>query len=165
MTALDALLLALWQFLPAWFANSCPLAVSKLIPEKLRIPIDLGLRFPDGNRLLGDGKTVPGFIAGVAAGLIVGLLQGNALLGALLGLGAMSGDTLGSFVRRRMGLPRGADVPILNQLDFVAGALFLSYPARAWSLPEIAVICVLTVPVHRITNWAAHKMGIKGEPW
>lgn len=127
--------------------------------------MDLGLRFPDGNRLLGDGKTVLGFIAGVAAGGIVGLLQGNAHLGVLLGLGAMSGDTIGSFVRRRMGLPRGADVPILNQLDFVAGALLVSFIARGWSFPEIAVICILTLPLHRITNRVAHRFGIKEEPW
>lgn len=165
MTALDALLPALWQFLPAWFANSCPLAVSRLIPEKFRIPVDFGLRFSDGNRLLGDGKTIPGFIAGVAAGWLFGLLQGDAYLGLLLGFGAMTGDAAGSFVRRRMGLARGTDVPVLNQLDFVAGALLFSSLARSWSVVEMAAICVLTIPLHRFTNRAAHKLGIKGEPW
>lgn len=165
MTPPEGLLLAVWHFLPAWFANSAPLAISRLIPEKLRIPLDLGLRFPDGNRVLGDGKTVFGFIAGTAAGGVIGLLQGNAHLGALLGLGAMTGDAAGSFVRRRMGLPRGADVPILNQLDFVAGAILAGSTARAWSIPEIVLICMLTIPLHRLTNRLAHKAGLKGEPW
>ncbi len=165
MTSLEGLLLAVLQFLPAWLANSAPLAMSRFVPHALRVPMDFGLKASDGNRLLGEGKTIPGFFAGIVAGWIVGLLQGNATLGALLGLGAVVGDAAGSFVRRRMGLPRGADVPILNQLDFVAGALLFSSLARAWSLPEIAAICVLTIPMHRLTNWIAYKAGIKGEPW
>lgn len=165
MAALDGILAAVWWFLPAWFANSVPLLLSRFVPERMRVPIDMGLRFSDGNRVLGDGKTVFGFLAGVAAGGIFGLVQGDVLFGALLGLGAMTGDAAGSFVRRRMGLSRGADVPILNQLDFVAGALLLSSVAKTWSLLEIVVICVLTLPLHRLTNWASYKMGLKGEPW
>lgn len=165
MTALEGMLLAVWQFLPAWLANSAPLAISRFVPRTLRVPMDFGLKAGDGNRLLGDGKTVLGFFAGIAAGGLVGLLQGNALLGVLLGLGAMTGDAAGSFVRRRMGLPRGADVLILNQLDFVAGALLFASLARSWGVIEMAAICVLTIPMHRLTNWIAYKAGIKGEPW
>lgn len=165
MTPLEGLLLAVWQFLPAWLANSVPLAISRFIPRALQVPMDFGRKAGDGNRLLGEGKTLIGFFAGIVAGGITGLLQGNAPLGALLGLGAMAGDATGSFIRRRMGLPRGTDVPVLNQLDFVAGALLFSFPERAWSIQEIALICVLTIPMHRLANWVAYKAGIKGEPW
>lgn len=165
MNVPEGLLLAVWQFLPAWLANSAPLAISRFVPRTLRVPMDFGLNAGDGNRLLGEGKTVLGFFAGIAAGWIVGLLQGNASLGALLGLGAMTGDAAGSFVRRRMGLVRGADVPILNQLDFVVGALLFSSLERSWNIIELVAICVLTIPLHRLTNWIAYKAGIKGEPW
>lgn len=157
--------LALWSFLPAWVANASPLAISKFVPEGLRKPIDLGKSMADGNRILGDGKTFAGFVFGVLAGTATGALQGNAALGAMLGLGAMVGDTVGSFVRRRLGAKRGEDVPVLNQLDFVAGALLFGSAMRGWSLAEIAAICIITVPMHRLTNWVAYKLGIKEEPW
>lgn len=160
-----AILVALWSFLPAWVANASPLAISKFVPKGFRKPIDLGKNMADGNRVLGDGKTFVGFLAGVAAGTAVGLVQGNPVLGGLLGLGAMLGDLAGSFVRRRLGTKRGEDIPVLNQLDFVAGALLLGSAAREWSLLEIAAICAVTLPLHRLTNWVAHKLGIKAEPW
>lgn len=165
MAILEGPFLALWSFLPAWVANASPLAISKFVPKWFRKPVDLGKSMADGNRVLGDGKTFAGFFSGVAAGTAVGLVQGNPALGGLLGLGAMLGDLAGSFVRRRLGTKRGEDIPVLNQLDFVAGALLLGSAARVWSLAEIAAICVVTLPLHRLTNWMAHKLGIKAEPW
>lgn len=161
----EGLFLAVWSFLPAWLANSAPLLISKMVPKKFRKPIDLGKSLADGNRMLGDGKTFTGFLAGIAAGTAVGLVQGNPTLGGLLGLGAMLGDTAGSFVRRRLGAKRGENVPVLNQLDFVAGALLLSSQIWHWGAAEIAAICIITVPMHRLTNWVAYKLGIKAEPW
>ena len=38
-------------------------------------PIDLGRRFRDGRRILGDGKTIRGFFAGVVCGSLVGAAQ------------------------------------------------------------------------------------------
>ena len=41
------------------------------------------------------------------------------LIGFLLGFGALLGDALGSFIKRRMGIGRGKPAPILDQIDFL----------------------------------------------
>lgn len=61
--------LVIWLGLPAWIANSTPVIFGG------GKPIDGGKRFRDGRRILGDGKTIRGFIAGVFFGTLTGLIQ------------------------------------------------------------------------------------------
>ncbi|MHA1370347.1 MAG: CDP-2,3-bis-(O-geranylgeranyl)-sn-glycerol synthase [Promethearchaeota archaeon] len=86
----------------------------------------------------------------------------------LLPIGAMSGDVLGSFIKRRLGIHRGARAPILDQLDFITGAILFSFfliPVNG-SLIQISwhyitTIVILTPAIHRATNKFAYRIGIK----
>ncbi|MDP6670520.1 MAG: CDP-archaeol synthase, partial [archaeon] len=96
--------------------------------------LDFGKNFFDGRPLFGKGKTFRGTIAGIVVGS-VGALAVSVFLsdfttvisanyfhyGFLLAAGAMLGDLVGSFIKRRTGLARGESVLLLDQLDFVAG--------------------------------------------
>ncbi|MEM5825715.1 MAG: CDP-archaeol synthase, partial [Thermofilaceae archaeon] len=100
--------------LPCYVANATPVIVAKLL--RRTHPLDFGLHFVDGRRLLGDSKSIEGFIAGVSAGLLAGYLL--SLYGLLsvgeavpLSFGTMLGDAMGSFIKRRLGLPSGAPAP------------------------------------------------------
>ena len=55
--------------LPAYVPNSAAAALGG------GIPIDGYRTWRDGRRIFGDGKTVRGFIGGVASGCIVGIVQ------------------------------------------------------------------------------------------
>ena len=160
---------SLIYILPAYFANGAPVVFGG------GRPIDGGRLFRDGKPIFGPRKTVRGFAAGVAAGTLtalalglVGLIDGleeALLLGFLMGLGAMLGDLAGSFVKRRLNRPPGAPTPILDQLDFVIGALLLVWPLRPPAPDELACILLLTPIIHLATNFAAYKLGLKKEPW
>jgi len=137
----------------------------------------------DGNRLFGDGKTVRGFFSGVLAGAAVGAAEGlllpgtacqlypaiadYALAGFLLGLGAMAGDLLGSFIKRRQGIARGKPSLAMDQLLFLLVALAFSYPLAAGLLtwPAVLFLCVLTYFVHVGANVVANRLGLKKVPW
>ena len=54
--------------LPAYFANSAPVVSGG------KTPLDAGMKLKDGNRFLGDGKTVKGFFVGVAAGTLSAIM-------------------------------------------------------------------------------------------
>jgi len=169
---------ALWFILPAYVANSAAIDVSA-IPQlkKYSVPVDGGRTFR-GKRILGDGKTWRGFIAGVLAGLLTGLLQSNfqtvhsipvhpmtAQLGLLLGLGAMLGDMAGSFVKRQSGRGRGAMVPLLDQLDYIVGAFILAAPLAGFNATLFVTVAVVTVPLHVGANLVAYFIKIKDVPW
>ncbi|MFB6168845.1 MAG: CDP-2,3-bis-(O-geranylgeranyl)-sn-glycerol synthase [Haloferacaceae archaeon] len=172
---------ALWAMLPAYVPNNAAVLFGG------GAPIDGG-RTLGGTRLLGDGKTWRGTVAGTGVGLLVAGALNLArpvvvrLLGidlvafaplAALGLaaGAMLGDIGASFLKRRLDRERGAAVPGLDQLDFVVGALVLvallapGWTAAAFPLPALAVVVVATPLLHLGTNAVAYGAGLKAEPW
>ncbi|MBQ7927345.1 MAG: CDP-archaeol synthase, partial [Methanobrevibacter sp.] len=92
--------------------------------------------------------------------IITNIPQGI-LIGFFLGFGALLGDAIGSFLKRRLGIGRGKPAPILDQLDFLIVALILvSFVVKLnWLFVIIAI--VLTLAIHLIANSAAYLLGMK----
>jgi CDP-2,3-bis-(O-geranylgeranyl)-sn-glycerol synthase len=148
-------------------------------------PIDLQKNFSDGNRIFGDGKTYRGLITGVLAGVITGCIliwlygqfpsaslpEHTLLSVTLLATGALLGDLVKSFFKRRYGKERGTKWPIADQYDLVAGAfLLLLIFDPAWlfatvTLPVFLVILIITPVLHRATNIVGYILKVKEVPW
>ncbi|ABL77842.1 CDP-2,3-bis-(O-geranylgeranyl)-sn-glycerol synthase [Thermofilum pendens] len=161
----------LWV-LPAYVANASPVVFSRLVRKRWRLhPMDFGLTFVDGQRLLGDNKTFEGFLGGMLSGVLVGILLAYArfvdgVSAFLLPLGALLGDLGGAFVKRRLRIKPGEPAILLDQLDFVAGALILQGLFSKLPAAEVVVAVVLLTPiVHLLTNMAAFVLGLKDVPW
>ncbi|TRZ92604.1 MAG: CDP-2,3-bis-(O-geranylgeranyl)-sn-glycerol synthase [Methanosarcinales archaeon] len=179
ISVFGTILLAIWLMLPAYISN--PMAVV----FGGGTPMDLGMKLPDGKRVLGEGKTLRGLVGGTACGIVAGILQiyvaptlGIQYVPTItaivtLSFGALFGDLIKSFFKRRIGMVRGAELPLIDQLDFVAGAWLLTYIfAFDWfnkyfiSSPWIIVtVLVLTPILHRLTNIFAYIIKLKKEPW
>lgn len=163
---LETILQSIWFILPAYIANGAPVVLGG------GPPIDMGKKLSDGKRILGDGKTIRGFIAGIVAGTIFGAIQiafgnrtGGITIILLLSLGALLGDMVGSFLKRRIGLSRGKAAPGLDQLEFLAGALILSSLIKTPSWEIILTLIIITPAIHLGTNFIGYKMGYKSEPY
>ena len=160
--------------MPAYVANGAPVVFSRFYRGVLH-PVDAGRVFVDGRRVLGDSKSVEGFLVGVAAGSVMGLLEALfspdpgavAARGFLMALGAMLGDMLGSFAKRRLGLRPGAPAPLLDQLDFLILAVLLADAAglASFSAGDVALLAAVTLVLHYSTNYAAYRLGWKKVPW
>ncbi|WP_299269147.1 CDP-2,3-bis-(O-geranylgeranyl)-sn-glycerol synthase [Halorientalis sp.] len=180
MDIVGVLAVAFWAMLPAYVPNNAAVLVGG------GPPVDGG-RTWNGRRLLGDGKTWLGTVGGVAAGSALALVL-NAVhpvvSGAVEGLpeftlvtavtlpaGALVGDIVASFLKRRTGRRRGAAFPGVDQLDFVVGALGLTILlAPGWlfetfTFPVLTVVLVVTPVLHVGTNLVAYKLSLKSEPW
>lgn len=157
----------LWLFLPAAVANSVPVfARAKMFRKIPNPPLDFGARL-GGKPVLGGGKTFVGTALGLAAGTAVGALQGSWLLGLALAAGALAGDIVGAFFKRRLGMARGTPFFPVDQLDFVAGAVLASLPFGifGWTPTELALLCLIAVPLHRLAGIIGHRIKVKREPW
>ena len=151
---------------PAYCANAAPVIAGG------GLPIDLGRKFTDGKPIFGKNKTFRGLFVGLLVGTGVGLLESEIfnlplMFGFLLSLGALFGDLTGAFLKRRLGIAPGNLLPIVDQVDFVVGALIfsllLSPSLLTW---ELAVtVLLITPPIHLLTNFAAFKLGLKSNPW
>jgi CDP-2,3-bis-(O-geranylgeranyl)-sn-glycerol synthase len=148
-------------------------------------PVDFGRNYADGRRIFGDGKTwrvlIFGILAGVGIGIIqiqaagafgLGFIPGLTLLSViLLATGALLGDLIKSFFKRRFGKERGAKWPIADQYDLVAGAfLLLLVFDTGWlfgevTLPAFIIILILTPILHRAVNIIGYVIKVKEVPW
>jgi CDP-2,3-bis-(O-geranylgeranyl)-sn-glycerol synthase len=149
---------------PAYCANAAPVIAGG------GTPMDFGKKFFDGKRIFGKNKTFRGFFFGLAVGMAVGLVELVLFdypfpFAVLSPLGALLGDLAAAFLKRRLGIAPGGLLPIIDQVDFVVGALLFSLPLAiiSWEL-AIAVI-IITPPIHLLTNFLAYKLKLKKNPW
>ncbi len=149
-----------YLFLPAYLANAAPVLAGG------GRPLDGGEVWRDGRPLLGSHKTVRGTLSGVAVGTVVGLIQLQPIRGLLLSVGAIGGDLIIAFVKRRLGLKPGAPFPVADQLGFIIVAVALSSlvpPYLTWE--RVVAILVATIPIHFISNFFAWVLKLKSHPW
>ena len=153
--------------MPAYIANSLP------VLARGKHPIDFGRNFSDGRRILGDGKTFEGTVVGLFFGTLVGiaftLLTASPTIyifySFMLSLGALVGDMVGAFIKRRLNIARGAPAPGLDQLDFVVGALLFLAPFYPLSWQQVVFVVLVTPPIHLFTNYLAYRLKLKANPW
>ena len=146
-------------FFPSYIANSTPVVLGG------GPPVDGGATWSDGKPILGANKTIRGSITEVLAGTIIGLLQGNLVGGFAQSAGAILGDLISSFYKRRRDYPPGSSMPFIDQLDFIIMAVILSYPFQATDLVSALTIMVITVPIHYAVNYIAWLLKLKKNPW
>ena len=135
--------------------------------------MDLGRNFVDGKRIFGDNKTFRGFFFGWGVGFGVGLVEGlvfgfqnyPVLFALLIPFGALLGDLTGAFIKRRIGIKPGGLLPIVDQIDFVVGAVVFSIPLALISWEVAATVLLITPPIHLFTNFLAYKIKLKKNPW
>ncbi|MHA1267227.1 MAG: CDP-2,3-bis-(O-geranylgeranyl)-sn-glycerol synthase [Candidatus Helarchaeota archaeon] len=83
----------------------------------------------------------------------------------LISLGAPIGDLVGSFLKRRLNLERGAPAPIIDQLDFLLGAILFAYLIFPLRWMYILFALLITLLLHILANTLAFKLGYSKEPW
>ena len=163
---IDYVIYSILYYMPALVANgSAPFV-------KNGSPIDFRKNFIDGRRILGDGKSFEGLIIALTFGTTVGVILAKflgeewILISFFESLFAMIGDMIGAFIKRRLGLERGARAIGLDQLDFILGAtlalLLLKVPL---SLYEFLSIVIIAFVLHIFTNNVAYRLKIKSVPW
>ena len=150
--------------LPAYCANAAPVIFGG------GKPLDQGILFLDGKRLLGNNKTVRGTLSGLLFGVLTAvilyyLLDYDVKVGVALTIGALAGDLSGSFIKRRLNVSPGRPFPVLDQLAFVLFAIGFAYLCSPIKIEVIITVLVLTPIIHLLTNLFAYIFGFKKVPW
>ncbi len=192
MNVADILLIAvqsMWLMLPLFISNPTAVFTGN------KYPIDFGKNFRDGRRILGDGKSWGGLVGGTLIGMVAGLAMAFIMrrvdageywhFGAsqlevlknvfLISFGALFGDSVASFFKRRMNFERGAAVPGLDQFDMILGVWlllavfswgwFAEMFIHNWRWIGLIAVLVLTPILHKTANVIGYKIGVKQVPW
>lgn len=168
------ILSSIYFFLPAYFANMVPTFAKKWgISEYLAKPVDFNKKFKN-QPLFGSHKTWRGIFLGVLAGILIAFLQrifwhfsffkkisffdyqkiNVFLLGFLLSFGALLGDLISSFFKRRVGILPGESWIPFDQISFVLGSFFIVNIFSNFKIPILAwfLILILSFFLHIIFN-------------
>jgi len=172
------ILKALYFFVPAYFANMAPVFATKIFGSKLSQPI--------WEKGLGKNKTWRGLISAIVIGIAfiylqqylfnsveffknISLLDYNKinlpLYGFLLSFGAILGDSVKSYFKRKQNLPPGSQWFPWDQLDFVIGGIiFISFVYQP-SFFVIFILIVISPVLHILSNQLGFYLGIKKVKW
>lgn len=166
------ILKCIYFMLPAYFANMAPVIVKRLF-KSLAIPIN--------SKLFGKNKTYRGLIFGILFAIIIAFAQyllhpvlkdlsfldysGWLEFGFLMGAGAIFGDMIESFVKRRLNYKPGQPFAPFDQLDFVVGALLLVSLVFIPTIKMIITIIIVSFVLHMLINHAAYYLKIRNEKW
>ncbi len=173
---LELILSSVYLIFPAYVANMCP-----VIFGKLNFPLGHSIN----KRLFGANKTYRGLYTGFLGALLVLLLQqylaknniladytlldyeqiSIPLYAALFGFGAIIGDLIESFFKRRINIKPGRPWFPFDQLDFVIGAYLFLLPVYLIPWQNLLAIIILTPALHFLTNLIAYLLKLKKVWW
>lgn len=179
---LQIILQAIYFMLPAYFANMAP-ALNKGILKSLAIPVDFGRTFR-GKPLFGKNKTIRGLVMAAVFGVVAFFIQQllynieafrnislinypetTILMGFFLGFGAILGDLIKSFFKRRVGIRPGGCFFPFDQTDFVFGALIFGaiiyFPQ--WSV--VLAIFIVSILGHLLFSNIGYYLKLKKDRW
>lgn len=161
---LDSLLNIFFQSLclfgPILAANQGP-----GLARKLELPLG---KTPVSRRWLGENKTLAAYWAGPLLGIAVVVLVYRQpswwAEGLACGLGAVLGDHVKSFIKRRLGKPPGSPW-FLDRIDFAVGGGVAAWITTSWvSVEHILMLAVIAWPVHYVGNRISYERGWRDTP-
>lgn len=162
------ILQSLYFFLPAYLANMAP-PLFKWLPF---------LNRPIHEKRLGAHKTWRGVIVATLIGTLVFVLQKWAyslgftqlalidysgfsiILGTLLGFGAILGDAIKSYYKRKMNISPGEPWLVYDQLDFVIGGLLLGMFFYVPQAEVVLILLIISPLLHLLFNYFGYLLGV-----
>ncbi len=147
-------------------ANGVPVIAKRLLGDRFAWPIDGNMRFIDGRPLFGPSKTIRGVVLAVlatsAAAPLLALAPGT---GALVGLGAMAGDLLSSFTKRRLDFKPSSRATGLDQIPECLIPALLCRNDLALSWTDVAALVVIFFVGEIVLSRLLFRLRIRDRPY
>ena len=147
-------------------ANGAPVIAKKIFGDRFAKPLDGGLKFYDGRPIFGPSKTFRGLVAAVFAAAVAAPLVGlSPAVGVVAGAGAMTGDLISSFIKRRMGKASSSRATGLDQIPESLIPLFLCAFLVGLSIVDIVLGTILFMLGEMILSPLLFRLGIRSRPY
>lgn len=167
---------AFWFFLPAGIANITPLIACRIPGLKnWNTPIDFDKTWR-GESIFGNNKTWRGLIVGTFAAALAGLLQYRVITFSIesttfillstsaMGFGALAGDAIESFFKRRSGISPGEPWFPFDQTDYIVGGLIAVMPFVHLTPGDVTKIFIIYFGLHIVFSFIGYLLGFKKTP-
>ncbi|MEX1033357.1 MAG: CDP-archaeol synthase [Cellvibrionaceae bacterium] len=146
-------------------ANGSPLLVGNLLGRIADRPIDADLCFVDGQPLLGATKTWRGLLSSLLlTSLCAWLLGLGWLAGLVVAGGAMLGDLISSFIKRRLGMASSTKAIGLDQLPEALIPALLVHFFFHYSWSTVIIATGVFVIADMLVSPLLFRWGLRREP-
>lgn len=179
---MNSIFFAIWFFLPAGIANVTPIFAARLpMTKHWDYPLDCHFKL-NNKRVFGDHKTIRGLVSGIIVGTLTAVLLFHFatnfttllpvwyfsinpfILGFLLSFGALTGDAVKSFFKRRVNIAAGKTWIPFDQLDYIVGGLLVSSIIHPLTILQYLLISVLWVAIHVLSTFVGYFLHLKEQP-
>lgn len=149
-----------------YVANGAPIVCEKVFREKYSSPLDFGAVFFDGRRLLGQSKTLRGFVSALIASTAVAPLLGiDWYVGLVFGLLSMAGDLFSSFVKRRLGMKPSSRAIGLDQIPEALFPLAALRNQIGVDLSTTGIIVMTFLVTELVLSQLLFRLNIRRRPY
>lgn len=168
--------------IPMGFANMAPV-LTKNYFKFLAVPVDFNKTI-NSKPIFGSHKTFRGIIMAVIFSLAFFYLQKflyqfnffhnlslldynqyGVLMGFLMGLGAIMGDLIKSFFKRRVNIKPGKSWIPFDQIDFVVGGLIAVSFVYGFTLKLAVALVLIAFFSHILFNHIGYWLGLQKGKW
>jgi CDP-diglyceride synthetase len=149
---LQILLLVVW-------ANAAPVLTRLILAHRLDYPLDGRRILADGRPLLGSSKTWRGLVAAILTTPLLAIILGLSwIIGLVVAVGAMLGDLIASFIKRRMGRRPSEPVFLLDQIPEALIPVLALQGVLGLSLVQVAIVVIAFTLVHIALTPVARRL-------
>jgi len=147
-------------------ANGTPIIASRVLGNRYAYPIDLNLSAADGNRWLGESKKIRGVVLSIIATALAAFVLGyDWKLGAIVGVLAMAGDMISSFIKRRMGMAVSSQAPGLDQVPEALLPLAVCAGPLGLQWYEVLILVGVFWILELLLSRVLYKLHIRKQPY
>jgi CDP-2,3-bis-(O-geranylgeranyl)-sn-glycerol synthase len=147
-------------------ANGSPVVARRILGGYLAHPIDGNVAFFDGRPLFGSSKTTRGVLGSIVVTSASALLLGLDLkIGLIVGVTAMGGDLLSSFLKRRLGLPPSSRAIGLDQIPESLIPVLACRHALSLTAVDILAVTVIFFVGELALSRLLYKFRLRDRPY
>lgn len=147
-------------------ANGAPIIVSDVLRGHWTFPIDGGRRRRDGQAWLGPAKTWRGLLSAFAVTIPGALVLGlPARIGVLIAGGAMLGDLVSSFIKRRLRVAPSNQTLGLDQIPESLLPLLAVQAYADLSATRIVALVLSFIVIELLLSRLLFKLHLRDRPY
>lgn len=147
-------------------ANSTPVLLKDLFGQRFAWPLDGGFTLADGRPLFGNSKTLRGVLFVPLVTAVAALPLGLDLTaGVLMGIGAMFGDLLSSFIKRRLNKAPSTQAIFLDQIPESLLPLLLVMDKLDLDWSMVVSISLVFMVLEMIASPLLYKLKLRDRPY
>jgi CDP-2,3-bis-(O-geranylgeranyl)-sn-glycerol synthase len=147
-------------------ANGTPILSRRFFGGRFTVPVDGGVRLPDGEPLLGHSKSLRGIVSSVLVTTVVARLVGLGwFVGALIGVMAMAGDLMSSFLKRRLRLAPSSMAIGIDQVPESLFPLLVCITLLALRTIDVAAIVLAFLIVELVLSRLLFRLHVRDRPY